>query len=709
MYIEDSPERFSSALISLARILVIASLTIFLFLSFTLFSQTTDSEQGLSFSCIQDIIGPAEQKLSTDTTVEISSAPIEIEYNVVGDTNWVRIDTLSRLQANVDVLQAGGIKDSLETSLENAVAALQAVRAMSGTVPIVGLKDKLQIVEESLDAGFIDLVQGDGSLSRVEAGGLLALARPIEKRFDYLEYIAGKVRDYARESIKTELASLLRDIVLQLIDGDRAAYIQGLEELLDLTGKYRGKSIKKVEVDRIRDKCDYLLRRIQAGKRYGALQVDFTDTVFGLEFTGDLSAEEIVGVAPTVRRHTLSLETGIGFDREGWAGSVSYGCETRGFVDRLKTDDDRLSEDFRFALARELDSLKCSASISYKRRRYPNKLDDEIERNRSSSAMVAIRRLIDHVEDLGLPDEIEGDLLSELVGAGALGALVAGDRRGAVDSLEDFLDEVYDKKWEDEITPGAADRLIGRALAILPRKRIRQFDVPISLETSLYGGEIKIDMEREDKLYPADSLLDRETMTEEATYTKNWDIYSAAVSVEHAEKSYPHSPDKDSRIQEESLELSAGLAQLDVELILSTRSTTYPRDSHKDKTVPEGELSVQFEITPLDISAQLAESLTQYPNDPDRTNRRDWGLELEVELEAEVGTLQAEFGDDIRLDQLGGGDRITREKKSLRLTFEPDTDENAGFLLSSLWEQMHYPSEQEKDRTSFCLEAEIAL
>ncbi|MEA3355882.1 MAG: hypothetical protein U9Q23_00865, partial [Candidatus Bipolaricaulota bacterium] len=339
MYIEDSAERFSSALIRLARTLVIACLTIFLFLSFTLFSQTTDSEQGLSFSYIQDVIGPAEQRLSTDTTVEFSSAPIEVEYRVVGDTNWVRIDTLSRLQANVDGLQAGGLKSSLETSLENAAAALQAVQDMSEPGSIVELEDELEIVENRLDAGFIDLIEDDGSLSRVEAGRLLALARPIEKRFDYLEYIAGKVRLYAKEEVQPEFTSLLRDIVLQLIDGNRAAYIQGLEELLDMSEKYRGKSIKEVEADRIRKKCDYLLRKIQAGKRYGALQIDLTDTIFGLEFAGDLSAEETIGVAPTVRRHTLSLETGIGFDREDWAGSASYGYETRGFVDRLKIDD----------------------------------------------------------------------------------------------------------------------------------------------------------------------------------------------------------------------------------------------------------------------------------------------------------------------------------------------------------------------------------
>ncbi|MCK4391725.1 hypothetical protein KAX17_02325, partial [Candidatus Bipolaricaulota bacterium] len=445
----------------------------FLLLTPPAFSQTIDFKQEDALSFTQDIVGPAEQRLEVELQLTLSSAladvSMDMDYTVEGVLSGVSLRTLNDLRSETGTLPPGTLKDTLEQALGQVEAAIAAIGDMADPISISALEDGLEIIEDQLDDGVIDPVEDSTGLSRTKVERLLVVAKPIEQRYDYLEYIASKVRLYARDEVKPQIASLLRETVLHLADGNKAAYIRDLEELLARVDQYRGEMIKEEEADRIRDKGDYLLRKVQEQGTKHISELDLSTTVAGFDLEGAFCWNSDDYRAPSKDVCTRGLELGAESEKEGCALSISYEWESRDYPDRLKNDDDKVTSSVDLSLSREIDPREVTVSVLFDEEFYPNYIDDEIEPARVSQAIAGIQSLIDEVRALGLPADVEDHLLKKLGEEGALGELVAGDRREAVDQLEDFIDEVYDAKWKVKITGKTAQTLIDRALSILPR------------------------------------------------------------------------------------------------------------------------------------------------------------------------------------------------------------------------------------------------
>ncbi|HCP32589.1 TPA: hypothetical protein DIT45_05040 [Candidatus Acetothermia bacterium] len=685
-----------------------------LFLTLPVLSQTIDFKQENALSFTRDIVGLAEQRLKVELQLTLSSAladvSMDVDYTVEGVLSGVSLRTLNALRSETDTLPPGTLKDALEQALGQAEAAIAAIRDMVDPISISALEDELEIIEDQLDDGVIDPVEDSSGLSRTKAGVLLALAKPIEQRYDYLEYIASKVRLYARDEVKPQIASLLRETVLHLADGNKADYIRDLEKLLARVDQYRGEMIKEEEVGRIRKKVDLLLQKIAERGTENLWGVDLSTTVGGIDLDGTLTWESDDYRAPSKDVHTTDLEIGAGFEDEDWGTSINYEQEHRDYTDRLKDDKDRISHSLDLALSWDRDPWAASGSVSFDSEFYPNCIDDEIEPARVSQTIAAIQSLIDEVRALGLPAGLEDDLLKELGEEGALGELVAGDRRGAVDQLEDFIDRVYDAKWECKITGKTAQTLNDRALPILPRKRMRQLNVPLALDFPFRGGEVAIDAEWERKLYPADSLLDRDTTTGEATYKREEEASTFTGSLKQEELIYPHAETKNRFLEEWEIKVETQHECCDLTSRLFQQETTYPHDAVKDKQVQEGDFTLSFDLTELGVTAKLTQKVTHYPNDSDKPAYREEDLDLDASWKLGEGTFQVKLSDETQQTTLTpGGESLTKESRSVDLSWKGDITDDLEICLSSLWKRVVYWEEPEKDSTKLTFEIDFTL
>jgi len=686
----------------------------FLLLTPPAFSQTIDFKQENALSFTQDIVGPAEQRLEVELQLTLSSAladvSMDMDYTVEGVLSGVSLRTLNDLRNETGTLPPGTLKDTLEQALGQVEAAIAAIGGAGGGISIDLLNNKLKDIEKALDDQFIDPVEDSTGLSRTKAGRLLALAKPIEQRYDYLEYIASKVRLYARDEVKPQIASLLRETVLHLTDGNKAAYIRDLEELLARVDQYRGEMIKEEEADRIRDKGDYLLRKVQEQGTKHISELGLSTTVAGFDLEGAFCWNSDDYRAPSKDVCTRGLELGAESEKEGCALSISYEWESRDYPDRLKNDDDKVTSSVDLSLSREIDPREVTVSVLFDEEFYPNYIDDEIEPARVAQAIAAIQSLIDEVRALGLPATVEDDLLKKLGEEGALGELVAGDRREAVDQLEDFIDEVYDAKWKVKITGKTAQTLIDRALSILPRKRMRQLNVPLALDFPFRSGEVTIDVEWERKLYPADSLLDRDTTTGEVTYTREEEASTFTGSLKQEELTYPHVETKNRFLEEWEIKVETQHECCDLTSRLFQQETTYSHDAVKDKQVQEGDFALSFDITALDVTVELTEKVTHYPNDSDKPAYREEDLDLDASWEIGEGTFQVELSEEVHRTALPlGGESLTKESRSVDLSWEGDITDDLEICLSSSWKRVVYWEEPEKDNTKLTLEIDFAL
>jgi len=686
----------------------------FLFLTLPALSQTIDFKQEGALSFTQDIVGPAEQRLEVELQLTLSSAladvSMDMDYTVEGVLSGVSLRTLNDLRSETGTLPPGTLKDTLEQALGQVEAAIAAIGDMADPISISALEDGLEIIEDQLDDGVIDPVEDSTGLSRTKVERLLVVAKPIEQRYDYLEYIASKVRLYARDEVKPQIASLLRETVLHLTDGNKAAYIRDLEELLARVDQYRGEMIKEEEADRIRDKGDYLLRKVQEQGTKHISELGLSTTVAGFDLEGAFCWNSDDYRAPSKDVCTRGLELGAESEKEGCALSISYEWESRDYPDRLKNDDDKVTSSVDLSLSREIDPREVTVSVLFDEEFYPNYIDDEIEPARVSQAIAAIQSLIDEVRALGLPADVEDHLLKKLGEEGALGELVAGDRREAVDQLEDFIDEVYDAKWKVKITGKTAQTLIDRALSILPRKRMRQLNVPLALDFPFHDGDMAIDVEWEKKLYPADSLLDRDTTTGEVAYTREVEISTLTGSLKQEELTYPHAETKNRCLEEGEIKFETQQECCDLTSRLFQQETTYSHDAVKEKQVQEGDFTLSFDLIPLGVTAKLTEKVTHYPNDASKPAYREEDLDLDASWEIGEGTIQVELSEEVHRTAFPSADEtLVKESRSVDLSWKGDITDDLEICLSSLWKRVVYWEEPEKDNTELTLEIDFAL
>jgi hypothetical protein len=657
---------------------------------------TVEVQQGTALSLKHGIVGLVEQQLDVNLQAVLSfvleDLAIDVDYTLARALNGVRLGVLSDLRNEVGSLPAGSLKDALEQVLDLVEDAIAALRGMA-LISIDCLEDELEVIEARLDE-FIDLVEDSSEISCTNAGRLLVLAVPIEQRYDYLEYIASKVRMYAKEGVKNELACLLRRIVLDLADGKRPGYLHDLDEFLARVEEHRGALIKEEEADRIRGKADLLLRKVNENGMKKGCDLDLSRTIAGIDLDGALSWEMDDYRAPSKDVCRTGLEIGAGFADEDWGISINYAQEWRDYADRLKDDGDRITRSADLAFSWEGDPADrapwiMAGSLLFDSEFYPHDVDDEIESGRVAQAIAAIQGLITEVQGLGLPATVEDALLNELGGEGALGALVAGDRREAVDCLEDFIDEVYDAKWDNEIAAPAAQVLIDRALSILPRKEIRQIKIPLSLDFPFGNGDMTLAVEWEEKMHPAHSLLNWNTVTTKVDYARKEETSTLSGYIKHEELLYPNAAAKDRSLTEWEGQAESPLGSCDLELVLFRQGTTYPHATSKNKRVEKGDLAIDFELSTVSVTANLTEKLTRYPNDEAKSSSKETDIKFNASWEVGEGAFQINLSNETKRTCVASSvETLDSETRKIDLSWAGDVTDDLEISLSSAWKNV---------------------
>lgn len=607
-------------------------------------AQGVSLERSGQISINSDLIGPAEERMEGEIEIESSlfssGVNLDIGCRLTASSASGRLAALTELRAEVNGLPESGLREQLNAQLDQIQAALRTIRTAGHTIPIDLLSEQLGIIEDALDDRFVDLIEEGSTLDPIIAARLLILARPLEKRYDSLHYIASKVELYARDEVKGRLSSLLWKAVLDQADGERAAYTSDLDELLSLVDEYRGEMVKAEEADRIRYKADLLLRKVGEAGTTQACDLDLSTAIGGVDLNCELGWVTSDYRAPRRDVDTGELGFGIGYAGQDWGIAMNCQQERRNYIDRLRDDDDRAAHDLDIALFWECGSWETDLSVSFDREYYPNAIDDEIEPGRASQAAVDIASLMEYVRGASLPATLENELLGELGPEGALGALAIGDRRGTVDYLLDFVDDVRDAEWDRSIAPGDARLLVQEALSILPRKRAYDIDIPFSIAFPFHDGDLTIDLEWEGKSYPADSLLDHDTSTREVSYTMDKPTYTIEGRFKREELVYPNALVKDRSLAEWEGEVDTALACGNIMLKIFHQTTEYPHASEKDQSVQKIALQFNSEFSGASVSAEFADELTAHPNDAGKPTYRETAISLSTAWEGAEGAFQ---------------------------------------------------------------------
>ena len=681
-------------------------------------AQNIDLNPDVTFSFADDTVGLAEQKLDVTLPVDVSfsvgSVAVDLDVSADAVSSEMRLDTLPALHGDVASLPVSALKDTLNLSLSQADAAIDAIRSAGSAISIDVLYDQLKIIEKALDANFIDLVDDSLSLPPMTKARLLLIAKPIEQRYDYLKYITNKIKSYARDEVKDEFAVLLGEIVLDLADGDSAAYCAHLVEVLARVEQYRGTMIKQEEADRIRDKADSLLRKITENGVNRACDVDLSTTIAGIDLDGALSWETGDYRAPSKDVCADGLDLKASYTSHDWDLSIDYQREWRDYMDLLKDDSDRIEHSLDVSVSRDVDPWSADLSVSFDHDFYPNDIDAEIELDRVAQASAAIIDLLDHVLGLHLSARLEDRLVKDLGEEGALGALVIGDRSEAVDCLEDFVDHLLDAEWDGDIEPDTSQALILMARGILPRRTIQNIDIPLSLGFPFRDGDATLDLEWENKIYPADSSLDHDTSTAKVSYTREESVFTLSGYLKREELVYPNATTKHRLLQEWEGEVDKEMACGDLALTLFHQQTTYPLASKKDQSVRKLDLDLDIDIGDLSIALQSTDEGTAHPNDTSKPIVQLTKMGLDADWDVGEGTLSASLSDQEEWNA-GHTDAslaekiLVKEARQAELSWDGKISDDLGLTLSIMWKNVADWVDPSKNSSDITLQVEFDL
>lgn len=605
-------------------------------------------ESTASYSCAKAIADLREQGLDKTMGLEVplrvNDMRIDVSCKLEEGTGWIRLDTLEDLRKVVRKLPSSEVKATLAATLDKIETILETIQDVQA-VTIEVLEDHVERVVAELEEGVIARVEENfDRLPRDELGALLLSAKNVKKHYDALEYMMGKIRLHARLEVQSRLAALLHEATVSLIEGSEDRYIQCLTTLLSTVAEYCGTMIKAKEADRVCSKADSLLRQsVDAGQReMFAVEVSKKGMDFdaGTAFTW----ERVRHIAPSKGKETKGLVFELNWGIGNWENAIGYAYERDQYSDRQQWDENKTSQGLKIALERDDDAVDITGAVSFEDEYRPDAVGGEIEQGRVEEVMAGVRALIADVQGLGLASKVEVSFLKALSEEGALGALLAGNRKQAVKSLSDFIDKVADEIWSGQVGSVVGQALIARARALLPRERAIQVNVPISVEWPFGDGECYIDLEWERKTYPADSALDCTVTTGEVGYTREGEDFVVKTCSEQVERIYPQAKEKDKRVEEHTVEFRSVARSMDVELYWSWQSIIYPVSSLKDERSRQAVFSIGGNVLGGEIALKCDETITTYPNKPEQPVDRDVDVTLEVENEIGGNSLRVEIG-----------------------------------------------------------------
>ncbi len=677
-----------------------------------------DLQPEVTGSLTGNIVGLVEQEFDVMLPVDASFSVGSVTIDLYGHANTVssvtRLYTLSSLHAEVDSLPAATLKDDLNQSLSQADAAIDVIENTPGEMSIEELYDRLKIIEKALDDNFIDLVDAVPDISLMEKARLLVIAKPIEQRYDYLKYITSKIKGYAREEVKDELSCLVRQTIVAVANGNIAGYQHDLSEIISRAAEYRGTMIKQEEADRIRYKADLLLRKIAENGTSRSCDIDLSTTIGDVDVDGGLTWDENDYFAPSKDMRTNGLDLTVKYDGDEWQVSIDFRQERRDYQDRLRDDDDKIKRSLDVSALRDIDPYSAELALSLDHEFYPDDIDEEIELGRVTEASARIYALVDRVLWMHLAATLETKLVKDLGEEGALGALACGDRSEAVDCLDDFIGHLLDAERKGDIESDASQALIASARAILPRRRINNIDLPLSLGFPFRGGDATLNLEWENKTYPADSVLDHDTSTAVLSYIKEESSLTLSGYLKREDLLYPNDATKSRSLKEWEGSFDKEISCGSIGLTIFQQRRTYPQVAKKDQSVRKLNLDVNIDLSGVSVALQWGDKLSEHPNDAEKPIVQVTELGFDANWKVAQGTLSVSLSDEQEWSA-GHADisllerTFVKETRQAELSWDGEITDDLTIELSSTWKSMTNLTDPCKNSTDIILQAEIDL
>ena len=271
-----------------------------------------------------------------------------------------------------------------------------------------------------------------------------------------------------------------------------------------------------------------------------------------------------------------------------------------------------------------------------------------------------------------------------------------------VDFLNDFFDDVHDAAWAGDIDLTVSQPLIEAARGILPRRRVRTIDVPFSIGFPSRNGDGRLEVEWEERIYPADSALDHTTTSGELECIP-WEGLTLDLAWERLV--YPNASKKDRSRREWTLVATSTCSDWALTTTLSARSTVYPHVRAKDESVGKWELSLQGSIAGIDLALVGEDELTAHPNDATKPPTEMATIGLSATWTVENGTGKIELNEKTKEEQ---GNPISR-MRAVELTWETSLTDEIDCSISANWNRTEDYTNATKDEAGFILKAEVSV
>jgi len=608
----------------------------------------------------------------------------EPAWDVESEGNWDHDGASAPLSTTDDLrrlavgLSHGDLAAQVRSAAEAYDAATSRLVLLAPPISIDAVEDLLEDVEAALDDLLDRVEESTAGDDRGAIAHLYECAGRMEDVVDGLEYVASRIRLYAHAEVQAELAEWVREVALCAAEGDRSRYVRSIHALLERVLALQGCQIHADAASAIRSRGDRLLRLCDDRTTGRSLDLDVSTTLFEVGVDASFGIEATDSLAPSRRRVTNEAGIAVETELEGFAIDLAVQSTDTDYLDSIKDASDAEVRKAEMQVESELEGRGVRVGLEVSRKRSPGDVDRQFAAGSETVVRSNMGRLRVEIGNAGLP----GEVAAELVGLveGAVQALNCGDLEGAVDWMEDFIDEVNDLVWEGSLPFAQGDRLVAAAWEILPKRIEREWTVPASVAFDAGTvGSVDLDVSIGRRRVPTNPRLDR--LREKGSLDWQTEIEQAELDagfeVERTE--YPNDPSKTKRESQTSYAIEWVQAEWTVEFESSSCSTAYPQAATKDKLESEDVLSLSCDPGWITASLEFGRSVVRYPNDRGRamTDRRDREFEADWTLGAVAFDLSAsctsyldEAGSQLRVQRVTSLAADWAPTKSVRLGLE---------------------------------------
>jgi len=608
----------------------------------------------------------------------------------------VPLPTTDDLRRLARALSDESLVAQVRSTAETVDGCASRLALLGPSIAIDDVEDALEDMEAALD----DLLDGIEDLpvggDREPVAALYECAGQMEDVVDGLEYIASRIRLYAHDSVRAELAEWVREIALEAVNGEGSRYIRSIQALLQHILALHGRQIHADAAGAIRSRGDRLLRLCTERTTGRSLDVDLSTTLFEVEVEASSGITETDSAAPSRRKIASTGGVAIEAELEGMAIDLGVQRSETDYLDSIKDASDAQVRRAELQVESEVEGHQLRIGLEGSRKRCPGDIDGQFAAGSAVVIRSNIVRLQTQIENAGLPNEITAELVGHV--ASALQALDIGDLESAVDPMADFIDEVNDLVWEGSLAPAVGDGLVAAAWEILPKRVEREWTAPASIALDMGSdGSLDVDVSIGQRRVPTNPRLDWLRREGSVDWQREARWAAVEIGMEGGRVEYPNDPGRTNHTSQTSYAVGWVHEEWTVDFESSSSSTTYPHATKKDKLESDDALCLGCDVDSITASLELEQSVVWYPNDPGRpiTHRRD----REFEVACRLGVLDFDLSSSCTryLDEVGLELRVQR---GMQLAAEWAPSDSLQLEAEWTWHEVIDWESPEKDTSS---------